>query len=157
MLRKLLPILLILIGVGSGIGAGVMLRPVPEPAPETGHEVTAPVAEVDPAKMPEYAKLNNQFVIPVVEKGRVAAMVILALSLEVENGKTEEVFTREPKLRDVFLQILFDHANAGGFNGSFTDGANLILLRKSLLESAKSVLGSVVTDVLISDIARQDN
>jgi flagellar FliL protein len=157
MLGKLLPILLILIGVGGGIGAGVMLRPAPEPAAEGAHE--APVAEptVDPANMPDYAKLNNQFVIPVVEKGRVAAMVILALSLEVEKGKTEEVFTREPKLRDVFLQILFDHANAGGFNGSFTDGANLILLRKSLLEAAKSVLGTVVSDVLISDIARQDN
>lgn len=153
MLGKLLPILLILIGVGGGIGAGIMLRPAPDPA----HEAPPAEVVVDPEKMPEYAKLNNQFVIPVVEKGRVAAMVILALSLEVEKGKTEEVFTREPKLRDVFLQILFDHANAGGFNGSFTDGANLILLRKSLLEAAKSVLGTIVTDVLISDIARQDN
>lgn len=155
MLGKLLPILLILIGVGGGIGAGVMLRP--EPSAEGEHAAPVEEAEVDPEKMPEYAKLNNQFVIPVVEKGRVVAMVILALSLEVEKGKTEEVFAREPKLRDVFLQILFDHANAGGFNGSFTDGANLILLRKSLLETAKSVLGTVVTDVLISDIARQDN
>ena len=155
MLGKLLPILLILIGVGGGMGAGVMLRPAP--AAEVAHEAPVEEAEVDPEKMPEYAKLNNQFVIPVVEKGQVAAMVILALSLEVEKGKTEEVFTREPKLRDVFLQILFDHANAGGFNGSFTDGANLILLRKSLLEAAKSVLGAIVLDVLISDIARQDN
>jgi flagellar FliL protein len=155
MLGKLLPILLILIGVGGGIGAGVMLRP--EPSAEGEHAAPVEEAVVDPEKMPEYAKLNNQFVIPVVEKGRVVAMVILALSLEVEKGKTEEVFSREPKLRDVFLQILFDHANAGGFNGSFTDGANLILLRKSLLEAAKSVLGTVVTDVLISDIARQDN
>jgi len=157
MLGKLLPILLILIGVGGGIGAGVMLRPAPEPSAEGEHAAPVEEAVVDPEKMPEYAKLNNQFVIPVVEKGRVVAMVILALSLEVEKGKTEEVFAREPKLRDVFLQILFDHANAGGFNGSFTDGANLILLRKSLLETAKSVLGTVVTDVLISDIARQDN
>ncbi len=157
MLGKLLPILLILIGVGGGIGAGVMLRPAPEPPPVSEHDAPAEPVEVDPEKMPEYAKLNNQFVIPIVEQGRVAAMVILALSLEVEKGKTEEVFTREPKLRDVFLQILFDHANAGGFNGSFTDGANLILLRKSLLEAAKSVLGTIVTDVLISDIARQDN
>lgn len=153
MLGKLLPILLILIGVGGGIGAGVMLRPVPEPDP--AHEPEEVV--IDPENMPEYAKLNNQFVIPVVEEGRVAAMVILALSLEVEKGKTVEVFNREPKLRDVFLQILFDHANAGGFNGSFTDGANLILLRKSLHEAAKTVLGTIVTNVLISDIARQDN
>jgi flagellar FliL protein len=155
MLGKLLPILLILIGVGGGIGAGVMLRPVPEP--DAALESPPKEVVIDPENMPEYAKLNNQFVIPVVEEGRVAAMVILALSLEVEKGKTVEVFNREPKLRDVFLQILFDHANAGGFNGSFTDGANLILLRKSLLEAAKTVLGTIAIDVLISDIARQDS
>jgi hypothetical protein len=100
--------------------------------------------------------MNNQFVIPVVEDGHVAAMVILALSLEVAHGKTQDAYGREPKLRDAFLQILFDHANAGGFNGSFTDGANLVLLRKALLEAAKNILGDVVSDVLISDIARQD-
>ena len=154
MIRKLLPILLVLLGAGGGIGAGLALRPAPDPAAE--HAPAEPV-EVDPATAPEYAKLNNQFVIPVVDKGRVSAMVILALSLEVEHGKTEEVFSREPKLRDVFLQILFDHANAGGFDGSFTDGANLVLLRKALLEAAKTVMGETVTDVLISDIARQDN
>lgn len=148
-MRKLLPFLLILIGVGGGMGAGMVLRPAP--AAHTPQE-----ASVEPGKTPEYVKLNNQFVIPIMDQGRVSAMVILALSLEMENGKTQEVFTREPKLRDVFLQILFDHANAGGFNGSFTDGANLILLRKSLLEAAKSVLGTIVTDVLISEIARQD-
>jgi hypothetical protein len=106
--------------------------------------------------VPDYVKLNNQFVVPVVEGGRVAAMVILSLSLEVAPGSSEAVYAREPKLRDVFLQVLFDHANAGGFRGTFTDGANLVLLREALQESAASVLGAMVTDVLISDIVRQD-
>lgn len=152
MLGKLLPILLILVGIGGGIGAGLALRPVPD----EGAEAAPEPKEIDPESLPEYAKLNSQFVVPVVDQGKVQAMVILALSLEVERGKTAEIYPREPKLRDVFLQILFDHANAGGFDGSFTDGSNLVLLRKALLEGAKSVLGSTVTDVLISDIARQD-
>jgi hypothetical protein len=54
------------------------------------------------------------------------------------------------------LQVLFDHANSGGFNGSFTDGANLVLLRKALLEAALRIFGKDVTDVLIVDILRQD-
>ena len=58
-------------------------------------------------------------------------MVVLSLSLEVEAGNTEAVYAREPKLRDVFLQVLFDHANSAAFSGSFTDGSNLILLRTS--------------------------
>ncbi len=156
MLRKLIPILLALFSLGGGIGAGLFLRPVPE-IPAEGAQSTANAdEEVPPEELPEYAKMNNQFVIPVVEDGHVTAMVILALSLEVAHGKTQDAYGREPKLRDAFLQILFDHANAGGFNGSFTDGANLILLRKALLEAAKNILGEVVSDVLISDIARQD-
>ena len=60
-------------------------------------------------------------------------------------------------VRDVFLQVLFDHANTGGFSGSFTDGANLVFLRTSLKEAAVLVMGSAVRDVLITDIARQDS
>jgi hypothetical protein len=96
-------------------------------------------------------------VVPVMQDGRVAAMVVLSLSLEVQEGNTEAVYQREPKLRDVFLQVLFDHANVGGFSGSFTDGSNLVVLRNSLKEAAALVLGTTVRDVLITDIARQDS
>ena len=151
MIRKLLPVILALLGLGIGIGAGVFLRPTPE----VDHVVEA--TPPDPAMIPEYAKLSNQFVVPVMVKSKVAAMVILTLSLEVKQGTTAEVFSTEPKLRDVFLQVLFDHANSGGFSGGYTDGANLLLLRKALLEAAKAVLKENVSDVLIIDIVRQDS
>jgi flagellar FliL protein len=169
MLRKFLPILLALVGLGGGVGAGLFLRPAHDPdTAAAGEHVEGEAhadaeAEVDEehsedhATGPEYVKMNNQFVVPVVEQGRVAAMVVLSLSLEVEAGNTEAVYTREPKLRDAFLQVLFDHANMGGFNGSFTDGSNLIVLRTSLKEAAAMVLGTTVTDILITDIARQDS
>lgn len=169
MLGKILPVLLALVGLGGGVGAGLFLRPAPaaEDHAAAGDEAAAPgdhAAAEDSgedgeteADAPEYVKLNNQFVVPVVEKGRVAAMVVLSLSLEVGTGNTEAVYQREPKLRDVLLQVMFDHANTGGFSGSFTDGSNLIVLRTSLKEAAALVLGPVVTDVLITDIARQDS
>lgn len=159
MLKKLLPILLALIGAGAGVGAGIALRPAP--APPTAEQAAAAAekakAELSPEEMPEYVKLNNQFIVPVVKDQRVAAMVVLSLSLEMVKGKTQDVYAREPKMRDAFLQILFEHANAGGFDGSFTDADNLRLLRLSFLEAAKKVLGDDVTDVLINDIARQDS
>ncbi len=157
MIKKLIPLILALIGAGAGIGAGIALRPAHEPDPAAEEKAAEEHAELSPEEMPEYVKLNNQFVVPVVKQERVASMVILALSLEVANGKTQDVYAREPKLRDAFLQILFEHANAGGFDGSFTDGDNLVILRVSLLEAAQKVLGDMVSDVLISDIARQDN
>jgi len=162
MIRKLIPVVLALIGLGAGMGAGLALRPVPE-MPDQGDHATSdssPPADpetVDPEMLPDYVKLNNQFIVPILKEARVVSMVILSLSLEVKTGTTQNVYAREPKLRDVFLQVLFDHANAGGFAGSFTDGANLVLLRKALLEVAKTTLGDIVTDVLIVDIVRQDS
>lgn len=151
-MRKLLPFLLAMLGLGAGAGTGLALRPAPDPALE-GAVVEHPE---EPEVPPEYVKLNNQFVVPIVEEGRVAAMVILSLSLEVTAGSTEAVFAKEPKLRDIFLQVLFDHANAGGFKGSFTDGSNMVMLRHALLETATATMGDMVKDVLIVDIVRQD-
>lgn len=170
MMRKLFPIILALLGLGGGLGAGLFLRPAPEAedhaaegteahgeGEEAEHPEEAAEGEEPEEGAPEYVKMNNQFVVPVVDEGRVAAMVVLSVSLEVEAGNTEAVYQREPKLRDVFLQVLFDHANVGGFSGSFTDGANLVVLRTSLKEAAGLVLGAAVKDVLITDIARQDS
>ncbi len=165
MLRKVLPILLALIGLGAGVAAGLVLRPAPDQSlaahgsssEDSQHsEGDAHKASEPQEGAPEYVKMNNQFVVPVVKDGRVASMIVLSLSLEVAAGNTEAVYQREPKLRDAFLRVLFDHANVGGFSGSFTDGANLLVLRTNLKEAAALVLGPVVSDVLITDIARQD-
>ena len=118
MVRKLLPLILALIGLGGGLGAGILLRPgavgsaaVPDPhvEPDSLAEVDAhvepeahaePDAHTTPATdghtaddptLPDYIKLNNQFIVPVLEDGRVAAMVILSLSLEVNSGGGEAV------------------------------------------------------------------
>lgn len=163
---KILPILLALIGVGAGIGAGVMLKPAPVDLSEVPvcrpaadgeiAEVAHEVEESDPETPPEYVKMHNQFVIPVVEDGKMAALVVMSISLEVSAGGKEATFQREPKLRDAFNQILFDHANAGGFEGAFTNSNNMTVLRDSLYEIAVKVAGPMVKDVLIAEIVRQD-
>lgn len=155
---KLFPLLLVLIGAGAGVGAGLMLRPPPaEHEAAEGEPAAHPPKGDEGQPLHDYARLNNQFIIPVVEQGEVAALVILALSLEVDPGLRETVYSREPKLRDAFLQVLFAHANAGGFRGSFTENVMLSSLRLTLLETARSVLGPGVSDVLIMDLVRQDS
>lgn len=146
-MKALLPILLVLVIAGGATAAGLALRPAPAEAEDTPPPPTAH----------DYVKMSNQFVVPVVEGGRVASMVILSLSLETTVGASAQVYAKEPKLRDGFLQVLFDHANTGGFRGSFTDAANLVTLRRSLAEAGQRVLGPILSDVLIVDIMRQDN
>ncbi|MBC7142683.1 MAG: flagellar basal body-associated FliL family protein [Rhodobacteraceae bacterium] len=165
-MRKLLPILLALFGLAAGGGAGFLLRPPPEETVEINpcgkdeaegaHGAVAAEADPDAPPAHEYVKLNNQFVVPVVEDGEIASLVILSISLEVATGSTEQVYAREPKLRDSFLQVLFDHANAGGFRGAFTQSNNMDVLRSGLLEIARKAMGATVSDVLIVDIVRQD-
>ncbi|SIS65443.1 flagellar basal body-associated FliL family protein [Phaeovulum vinaykumarii] len=163
-MRKLIPIILAVIGLGAGIGAGLMLRPPPKeeaalepcgPAEQPAeHAEETPPEETEPQF--EYVKLNNQFIVPVVEGGGINSLVILSLSLEVKPGATEQVFRMEPKLRDSFLQVLFNHANSGGFRGAFTESENMSVLRRALLETAQKLMGNTVSDVLIPDIVRQD-
>lgn len=164
---KILPALLALIGLAAGVGGGYLLRPAPSETvalnpcgdvATTDETYATTDSNNDGAETTfDYVKLNNQFVIPVVESGQVAALVILSLSLEVAPGGSEKVYAVEPRLRDALLQVLFNHANTGGFRGAFTEAGNMEALRKALLEAAVKTLGTTVSNVLIADIVRQDN
>jgi hypothetical protein len=76
--------------------------------------------------------------------------------LEAKTGAREAIYAREPKLRDAFLQVLFDHANTGGFKGAFTDSGTMSTLRTALTEIAQKTIGNQINDVLVIDIVRQD-
>jgi len=132
MIGKLIPIVIALIGLGAGVGAGIALRPAPtemvameNPCGDVGHD-DMKVAEGDEpeeddaSEVHSYVKLNNQFVIPIVNEARVESLVVMSLSLEVDLDTNEDVYRVEPKLRDALLQTMFSHANAGGFSGPFT-------------------------------------
>lgn len=171
-MRKLIPLIGLVLGLGAGIGAALFLGPAPDPAAasethagddgktkegkkpakKAGHD-----GEEKDAEAAEFVKLNNQFVVPVVSRERVESLVVLSLSLETAGGVREKIYAHEPKLRDAFLQVLFDHANMGGFSGAFTRPETLDPLRTALREVAQAELGEAVVNVLIVDIARQDS
>ena len=46
--------------------------------------------------------------------------------------------------------------NMGGFDGAFTESGRLSVLRVALLEAAHATLGKDVTDILITDVVRQE-
>ena len=146
---------LLLCGAAAGAGAAFFW---PAPATEE-HQAEAPTDSHDaaPPGAPVYIDLHNQFVVPVVENGAVTAMVVLTLSLATTAADEDRVRAQEPRLRDQFLQVLFNHANTGKFSGLFTAPTTLGDLRHSLLTAAKDTVGDGVGDVLIVDIVRQDS
>lgn len=160
---KIIPIILALIGLGVGAGAGLMLQPEPEPVVmnpcgdvDTVDQESSDYPAADEPTDTEFVKINNQFVVPVVADGNISSLVVMSLNVEVKLGGREAVYQREPKLRDEFLQVMFNHANTGGFDGKFTQSSRLGPLRAALLEVARSILGSEVKDVLVTNIVRQD-
>ena len=159
MLTKILPLVLAIAGTGGGIAAGVFLAPAnsPHSGAQSHHDATAGEdGNSSETVRNEFVKISNQFVVPVVHRDRVAAHVVLSLNLEVAPGRRDAIFEREPRLRASFLRVLFDHANMGGFQGTFTTSSHLDSLRTALLETAQLEMGDDVIDVLIVDIAKQD-
>ncbi len=166
-MKKLLPIVFLLVGLGAGVGAGVMMGGKPPEVSEADqshedakldaaeHETKAEASHEDVTEN-DYLRLTKQFVVPLVAQDRVEGLVTVSLSLEATPGNSDAFYAKEPKLRDAFLQVLFDHANMGGFNGAFTRPENLEVLRGALSEVAKREMGDEIHGVLISDIARQD-
>lgn len=150
---KLIPLILLLAGLGAGIGAGLYLRPVPEPE--------AAEDEIEPPELPSGETLvsyefTNQFMVPLVAEGRIVGMIVMRLALELPESQLAQVEGNAARLRDGLLQVMFDHAGSGGFDGVFTDHVKLGPLRRALLESARMIVGQqAVTRVLITDILRK--
>lgn len=162
-MKALIPIILALVGTGVGAGAGIFLAPEPEeqicdqePCEEKEKTKDDEKSEDETTDEADYLRLQNQFVIPVVRDEVVAALVVMSLSLEVQPGSEDAIYSREPKLRDALLRVLFDHAFIGGFDGTFTESSRIAALKVALLEAAQSVLGDLVSDILITDIVRQE-
>ncbi|MBO9395419.1 flagellar basal body-associated protein FliL [Shimia sp. R9_2] len=170
-MKKLLPIIMLLVGVGAGVGAGLALRPAPEPPAMDAemadgaehadeHDMKKEMKKEEKADGPpqgrEYVELVDQFIIPVVNDSSVTSLILITLTLEVDSGATERVFQAEPRIRGALLQAMFDHANIGGFNGAFTNSSKLEPLRQTFVEVAQKVYGDEISDVLIVQITRQD-
>ena len=150
-MSKFLALLALPIGLAAGAAGGKYFAPVDEAcAAPPCEEVEAPKGE------PEYLKLNNQFIVPVVKQERVTSLVVLSLSIEASSTARESVLAREPKLRDAFLRVMFDHAYSGAFDGRFTDTIRLNMLRDALTREARDIIGSGVQGVLITEIVRQE-
>ncbi|MBJ3763182.1 flagellar basal body-associated FliL family protein [Maribius pontilimi] len=168
MIKKLLPLVLILSGLGAGVGAGIALK---KPSDEHADAAASPcgdplAAGMDPtpvaAPPPEdsvattFLKLPEQFVVPVVDGDRVKSLVVMSITLEISEFQEEQIFSRLPKLRDGFLRVMLDHANIGGFDGAFTSNGSMDALRRGFREVAAAEFAEGIHEILILDINRQD-
>ncbi len=173
-MKLLMPIGIAILGLGVGVGAGVALKPQPEEqaavepvACAEGDETCTPEAP-DPFAPVAVAKpkiegetlnvpMDKPFVVPIFKDDRVVAMIVASIAMDIQSTGATAAEAVQPRLRDTFLGVMFQHANSGGFDGTFTEGRKMSDLRSALLGAAQTVFGeTAVYDVLITDIVRQD-
>ena len=156
-MKKILPILLVVVGIIGGAGAGMMMKPAPPPPdPEA-------VAQAEEAKEAEdaqaersFVKIGRQTIVPVVEEGETRALMLFELAVDVPATKVDKVHEMEPRLRDAFLRELFQMSYTGAFLTNFTEERVIEELRHNLTSAARSHLGHNQAEVLILDVMRQE-
>jgi len=102
-----------------------------------------------------FMKFGRQFIVPVVGRNGVSALVVLDISLELAPSAKEDIYTREPKIRDALLSSLLTLSNEGAFDERLLQPENVEEIRNVLLSSAQSVMGDDVIGVLILNVAKQ--
>lgn len=167
-MKKILPILLIILGVVGGGAAGMFLKPAPEPPSE--EEIAAKKAEEAKAKAAEeegygdgtpptnraFVKVGRQTIVPVLEEGETRALMLFELAVDVPAGSANIVHEMEPRLRDAFLRELFQMSYTGAFLTEFTDDRVIEELRRNLTRAARRYVGEEAREVLILDVMRQE-
>lgn len=105
---------------------------------------------------PKYLKFKRQFVVPVMENGKIDALVIMNVNYVLDEQAPDNVYSFEPKLRDAIMREMLAMSNQDVFGENLTMAKNYELLRSTLLRAGQGVLTEGIRDVLILDIARQE-
>ena len=103
-----------------------------------------------------YYRFSREFVIPIIENGKVDALVILNLNLEVDSALSQQLFSMEPKLRDNIMTTLIKLSADDRTLHSITDVENYETLRSMILTNLQSAVPHGIENVLILDMAKQE-
>ena len=103
-----------------------------------------------------FYKFTREFVVPMIEDDRVKSLVILNLNLEIDTSISQELFSKEPILRDNIMTTLVKLSSGGKTMDSITDVDNYETLRSMILSNLQNEIPEGIHNVLILDMARQD-
>lgn len=178
-MKKLLPVIIAIFGLGGGLVAGTFLKPAPDLTEmhATGEDGQAMEKHASDHGNDSYGKDNHgknghgkssdksdyiyvglpkPFFAPVLHANNRQALVRLDIHLEVPSDLEDKVAKHDPKLRDAFLRTVMSFANEGGF-GRVHKSEGFAILSDDLLLSARSIIGDEVKAVLIGEILTRES
>lgn len=103
-----------------------------------------------------YYRFSREFIVPLIDNGRVSSLVILNINLELDSAASQNLFSMEPALRDNIMTTLITLSNDGRTFESISSIENYESLRAMILMNLKKLAPTGINNVLILDMARQD-
>lgn len=103
-----------------------------------------------------YYKFSREFIVPVLNDGKVESLVILNINIEADSSISQQLFSLEPKLRDTIMTTLIKISGDGSTLQNLTNAENYETIRSMLLMELKDVAPTGIENVLILDLAKQD-
>lgn len=103
-----------------------------------------------------YYKFSREFVVPLIENGRVSSLIILNINLEIDASASGQLFSMEPALRDNIMTTLISLANDGRTFQTLSNIESYESMRALVLMNLRKSVPSGIRNVLILDMARQD-
>lgn len=182
-MKQIVPSIVALLAISAGGGGAYFLKSgsSPSPVPAAEHESDGQESDEHAAPKKEkrakkekdshgksdkhgaadsgevtYYKFTREFVVPMIEDDRVQSLVILNLNLEVDTSISQELFSKEPVLRDNIMTTLVKLSSGGRTLNSITDVDNYETLRAMILTNLQNEIPNGIHNVLILDMARQD-
>ncbi len=177
-MKQIVPSIVALLAISAGGGAAYFVKSGASPkAPSAAHESSGDESGGHAAPKPvkakkghgksdkhgdaassdvTYYKFSREFVVPMIEDDRVQSLVILNLNLEVDTAISQELFSKEPVLRDNIMTTLVKLSSGGRTLNSITDVDNYETLRAMILTNLQNEIPVGIRNVLILDMARQD-
>lgn len=104
----------------------------------------------------EYMKFKRQFVVPVMQGGNIDALVIMNLSVALNGDAPSDSYNYLPRMRDAFTRELLSLSDEDVFGANLTSVESYQRIHEKLLTAAQQVMPEGVEDVLILDLARQE-
>lgn len=163
-MKQLISIVVVLVFVGGAGFAAKTLRGTPTPE-DVAEAYVEKVAEKggkgkdgygDGESALGFFKFQRDFIVPVMRRQTVDSLVLLRLSVQMDEGRVEDLRRAEPRIRDAFMKTLMGLSHEGYFAQDITAPEVFEEIQTRLTTTAKETMDNSVQTVLIIDFARQD-
>lgn len=105
---------------------------------------------------PSYYRFSREFVVPIIDDDRVRSLVILNLNLQVSASASQNLFSKEPALRDNIMTTLIALSGDDTVFNSLNNIDHYETIRSMILANLQDSFSNDIENVLILDMARQD-